>query len=231
MHRLSYISISLCDVVKINCFKLRSKRNNFNVVRFCFNGLKCEITVKGPLTPVAEMVACTVNHVIIFTSQFLTILVWSQEESNSAMQTRVPAWLKALLLATCIRLLHVGVLYVSSHTLQDYDTSAPLGARACVAHAVNATPPIAPPGQTLDHSNLTQQSWTWRLVVWDSVFYTDIACNGYRYEQQYAFFPLLPGESVRRQCSTKNLTSRFSAAITTMTHAVSTAGICLCSGN
>ncbi|GFR47147.1 hypothetical protein Agub_g8838 [Astrephomene gubernaculifera] len=33
------------------------------------------------------------------------------------------------------------------------------------------------------------QGW----IVWDSVFFADIASRGYVYEQYYAFFPLLPG--------------------------------------
>jgi hypothetical protein len=77
----------------------------------------------------------------------------------------------AKLAALCL-LLGFGVL------LPDYDTSASLSYRICSASS----------------SNGPRDSFWWRAaIVWDSVFMTDIACNGYSFDQQYAFFPLLPG--------------------------------------
>ncbi|KAJ9526814.1 hypothetical protein QJQ45_017443, partial [Haematococcus lacustris] len=78
--------------------------------------------------------------------------------------------LRILGLSFAIRLFALSALLLAS-LLPDYDTSSQHLHEAC---------------------GLTGDKWLWRVLTWDSVFYTDLACNGYQFEQQYAFFPLLP---------------------------------------
>lgn len=56
------------------------------------------------------------------------------------------------------------------------------GASYHIPHNISSTPSFAPPHTSLLHG------W----LVWDGVFFADIAARGYQYEQYYAFFPLLP---------------------------------------
>lgn len=82
---------------------------------------------------------------------------------------------RAVLTALAVRGLSLGLVLLAAGCLQDYDTSAELSPCGAGHRVPRAAAPFH------------------RLVVWDSVFFADISCNGYSYEQQYAFFPLLPG--------------------------------------
>jgi phosphatidylinositol glycan class V len=85
---------------------------------------------------------------------------------------------RVLAAAALVKLLALCLLLGFGLLLSDYDTSASLSYRICRARS--STP--------------LRNSFWWRAtIVWDSVFMTDIACNGYSFDQQYAFFPLLPG--------------------------------------
>ena len=91
-------------------------------------------------------------------------------------------WIRLLSVVVSIRLLHFAVLLCSDLLFRDYDTSAQLSASVDLLNH-DSQPCIR-------HTASTQLS---RLLVWDSVFFTEIAKRGYAYEQFYAFFPLLPG--------------------------------------
>ena len=68
--------------------------------------------------------------------------------------------------------------------LPDYDSSSLHPHRTCADSRYSEnTKTYAPP---------EPRSWHKRLVVWDSVFFVQIAKCGYEYEQFHAFFPLLP---------------------------------------
>ncbi len=77
-------------------------------------------------------------------------------------------------LALAAQAAKVALLVAAGRGLPDYDTSASSSGWATCP----GSDPTAP---------------GWGLVVWDSVHFARIACRGYEYEQQYAFFPLLPG--------------------------------------
>ncbi|XVE78778.1 hypothetical protein DITRI_Ditri14bG0005300 [Diplodiscus trichospermus] len=77
--------------------------------------------------------------------------------------------------------------------LTPYDTSAPLNP-TCL-HERSPSPPPAPPllpslGSAIENG-----------VVWDSVYFVQIAECGYEYEQSYAFLPLLPACIFILSCS------------------------------
>lgn len=73
------------------------------------------------------------------------------------------------LLTLIVRLCHLGLLYLFDAFFSDYDSSVLL-------HY----------GQSTDARPLDG------LMVWDSVFFSQISEGGYEYEQFYAFFPLFP---------------------------------------
>ena len=82
-------------------------------------------------------------------------------------------------LALVVRTAYLLLMLLADLLLEDYDTSAEYSSRIC----------------SLDRANsFSRGASAWQqLIVWDSVFFMDLSCHGYRYEQQYAFFPLLPG--------------------------------------
>lgn len=83
----------------------------------------------------------------------------------------------------------LALLLSSAVLLPDYDSSAPLGQpHACLGQEHTCGTNQA---QTDQQRHL--QAWD-RLLVWDSVYYSHIACHGHDIEQLYAFFPLMPGE-------------------------------------
>ncbi|MEW5304722.1 MAG: hypothetical protein WDW36_007314 [Sanguina aurantia] len=114
-------------------------------------------------------------------------------------------------LATAVRIGHVVLLLVLDASLPDYDTSTdllqapamPLPCTRWGAHTrCETTVQAAPNSSDLhgDNSPLRRDSSIvvgagqrfWRLMVWDSIYYVDIARYGWKFEHYYAFFPLLP---------------------------------------
>ena len=104
---------------------------------------------------------------------------------------RVNRWMptvRCMLTALAVRVLSLCLLLVADLLFDDYDTSAAFFPHICQSNSA------AVHRGTLGQSSTPQQANPFqRLVLWDSVFFMDISCNGYSYEQQYAFFPLLPG--------------------------------------
>lgn len=92
--------------------------------------------------------------------------------------------LRVLALALVTRVAVLAAATMLDAWLPDYDSSSPLNHRTCFdSYSIvlsNTYAPAEPCG------------WHKRLVVWDSVFFMQIAKCGYEYEQFHAFFPLLP---------------------------------------
>ena len=110
---------------------------------------------------------------------------------------------RCLLAALAIRLLALVVLLLSDWALEDYDTSVEFTSRVCAPGAAGQPTPSSHTlsEATGNNSGTAIPSRTrqllapfQRLVVWDTVFFLDISWHGYSHEQQYAFFPLFPGE-------------------------------------
>lgn len=92
-----------------------------------------------------------------------------------------------MLTALAVRLLSLLAMLIADQLFEDYDTSAAFFPHICHSPAAS---------NTLSPSNSGTRAPPdpfQRLVLWDSVFFMDISCNGYSYEQQYAFFPFVPG--------------------------------------
>ncbi|KAF5834375.1 hypothetical protein DUNSADRAFT_8998 [Dunaliella salina] len=95
---------------------------------------------------------------------------------------------RCMLAALVVRLLVLGFMLLADWALLDYDTSAEFFPHIC-------TLPNTDSSSSSSSNNYLRKLFTspfQRLVLWDSVFFIDISCNGYSFEQQYAFFPLLP---------------------------------------
>lgn len=97
--------------------------------------------------------------------------------------------LRAGLLAAGVRAAYLALASVLGLILSDYDSSASLSMHTCMPAPGNDQHQY---GTSMRPVRAEHGIWDW--VVWDSVFFLDIACAGYQYEQQYAFFPLFPGE-------------------------------------
>ena len=78
-----------------------------------------------------------------------------------------------------VRFLHLSLLLLSDSIFIDYDSSANLHSYVDDLKGIQRS------------TKLPQLS---KILVWDSVFFSEIAKQGYEYEQFYAFFPLLPGK-------------------------------------
>ena len=76
--------------------------------------------------------------------------------------------IKVAILTLIIRVCHLCIFVLFDSSFADYDSSVLLS------------------------YNRTTSSPLESLMVWDSVFYTQISNGGYEYEQFYAFFPLFP---------------------------------------
>lgn len=110
---------------------------------------------------------------------------------------------RVLLLACAAQTCKLALLLLAGALLPDYDTSASLRPFSCfpesaqqVSQQGSRSPSTQHAADSTGRAGHALPHWSqpaWSLVVWDSVFYADIACGGYRFEQQYAFFPLLPG--------------------------------------
>ena len=100
------------------------------------------------------------------------------------MEPQMRRRLKVLALALATRVAVLAAATTLDAWLPDYDSSSPLTHRTCSDNSFI----------TLDytHAPAEPRGWHKRLVVWDSVFFMQIAKCGYEYEQFHAFFPLLP---------------------------------------
>ena len=92
--------------------------------------------------------------------------------------------LRVLGLALAIRVAVLAAATLLDAWLPDYDSSSPLAYRTCSDRYVLKSDDT--------HALAEPRGWHKRLVVWDSVFFMQIAKCGYEYEQFHAFFPLLP---------------------------------------
>ena len=93
--------------------------------------------------------------------------------------------IRLVAIAVSVRVLHFSLLLLSDSLFRDYDSSADLHDHVDYLKG-NANPTLLP-----------QLS---KMLVWDSVFFSEIAKRGYEYEQFYAFFPLLPGKYPLNDC-------------------------------
>lgn len=100
-----------------------------------------------------------------------------------------------MLVALSVRVLALVLMLLADWLLEDYDTSAEFFPDICTDSAATSR-------SAGHHSSFGGYASTvrklltapfQRLVLWDTVFFMDISCNGYSFEQQYAFFPMLPG--------------------------------------
>lgn len=118
--------------------------------------------------------------------------------------------LRLALLAVAVRLALLLGATGGDLLLPDYDTSKTLPAellqpvQPAAFHQSHSADGLQEPwmgdGQPqagAAAAGATQSARPWLLrgwLVWDAVFFVDIAARGYVYEQYYAFFPLMPGE-------------------------------------
>lgn len=101
---------------------------------------------------------------------------------------------RVLLFAAGFKAAHLLLVLFLARVLPNYDTSASLLGGAVGAERVSPPQPLAPTaaGATDCGSRGTADALR-DLVVWDSVHYFSVAeADGYEYEHQYAFMPLLP---------------------------------------
>jgi phosphatidylinositol glycan class V len=91
-------------------------------------------------------------------------------KGNSKVQSLIPSWKTALLVAVTSRVVILTLGIVSNAIVPDYDLSTAISLRCdgLLCGALSS------------------------FVRWDAVYFVEIAENGYLYEQNMAFFPLYP---------------------------------------